>query len=178
MKQLIITYIAAATLAATASYASLASNYAADIKNYHTKTEGDWVYITGTTTGNEVSCRFIGKEIVAAFIRGPVGRMFPEQNIWTCLYTCTDRSDQKWVKTPTDKYGSQEWMTTDKRIYAKLFWFDGRSVLRICYAEFLLKYRLYDKPVAPHKREPKKGSGSRPDEIQKGLLPPIEETQN
>jgi hypothetical protein len=97
-----------------------------------------------------------------------------EQTIWNSLAKTADRPGQAWRQYSIDALGNREFVTNDRRLFAKVYWQNGYHILRICYRQYLAKNGLwrYDGKVprkSTGKTKPKKAPP-------RELLPPVEET--
>jgi hypothetical protein len=91
-----------------------------------------------------------------------------KENILPICYAALDRPGQNWVYTGKDRFGWDEAATNDGRLYAKIFLWNGRPLLRVCYRGHLTNLGLLREPVQAKARTKSK---SQPRE----LLPPVEE---
>jgi hypothetical protein len=102
-----------------------------------------------------------------------------DNTIWTDLSRCTDRPGQTWMQYASDKFGGRDFRTTDGRLCAKVYWYNGINYMRICYASFVSKNGLwrYDSRLPSRPSQKPKVKGNQPPS-QKDLLPPVEEAAN
>jgi hypothetical protein len=77
----------------------------------------------------------------------------------------------------SDKFGGRNFRTTDGRLCAKVYWYNGMNYMRICYASFVSKNGLwrYDSKLPSRPSQKPKANQPPP---QKDLLPLVEEVAN
>ena len=163
-------------LSAHASHASLNSCYTYDSTHSKTTVNGDWVW-TGNGKGTTTLYKLNHGTVEAALCHAPAGQSFIEATIWRALSLTSDRN-QAWVEY-SHTNGSRDFVTADKRIWAKLYWYNGQHILRICYKQFLTANgwwphdnKMPSRPTA--KSKPKQGKP----EPAPTLRAPVEEAQN
>jgi hypothetical protein len=153
MRKLMLMAVAAFGLAAN-SHASLVSMYYYDIARFpSTYNNGEIVTLYGGNYGGEFYV--IHNNRVEAVYSASSGYAWPTSTFGKVMSNALENTGQRWISS-----GNNEWVTSDGRLYAKLFWYGQAHVLRIAYKNHISRFGLWANYVRPnphpHKVTPKR----------------------